>query len=115
MALKQIERAHVLAALADFDRWGTDKVLEDHGFDRARSYLLVHDGKDYPSKAVVGVAHGYAVPTEGPWGPYRFSGGMHRVGAVRRMRTRLSVGRGGLRQSAQRPRHSLRAAVRLAL
>jgi hypothetical protein len=59
MGLRDITREAILAAIAEYDRLGQDEFLSRHGFDRARSYLLIHDGKAYDSKAIVGVAHGF--------------------------------------------------------
>ena len=55
-----ITRGHVLAATAECDRLGKDEFLSQYGFGRAREYLLVLNGRDYDSKAIVGVAHRYA-------------------------------------------------------
>ncbi|MFI1381216.1 HNH endonuclease [Embleya sp. NPDC020886] len=38
---------------------GTEEFLETYGFRPARKYVLVHDGKEYDSKAIAGVAHRY--------------------------------------------------------
>ena len=59
MALADITREAVLAALAEHDELGQDQFLAKYGFDRARLYVLVHDGKPYDSKAIVGAAHGF--------------------------------------------------------
>ena len=59
MGLRDITRTAVLAAIAEYDRLGQDEFLDKYGFDRARSYLLIHNGKAYDSKAIVGVAHGF--------------------------------------------------------
>ena len=58
MALADVTREAVLAALAEHDQLGQDQFLDKYGFDRARLYVLVHDGKPYDSKAIVGAAHG---------------------------------------------------------
>ena len=42
---------------------------------RARAYFLYENGRYYDSKAIVGVAHGYEFPEEGPLHPADFSGG----------------------------------------
>ena len=55
-----ITRGHVLAATAECDRLGKDEFLSRYGFGAAREYLLVLNGRDYDSKAIVGVAHRYA-------------------------------------------------------
>ena len=57
--LASITREAVLAAITEYDELGQDAFLDKYGFHPARSYLLVHDGKSYDSKAIVGVAHGH--------------------------------------------------------
>lgn len=69
----------VRRAIAECDRLGRDAFLEKHGFKRARDYVLVVDGKEYDSKAIVGVAHGYQFPSAGPLSAADFSGGKRTV------------------------------------
>lgn len=58
MALSDLtSRSAVLAAMYEFDRLGRDTFLERHGFGRARDYFVIHEGRSYDSKAIVGVAH----------------------------------------------------------
>ncbi len=83
MALRDITRIAVLAAIAEYDRLGQDDFLGKYGFDRARSYLLIHNGKAYDSKAVVGVAHGF-LPGERALTARDFSGGEATVGRLLR-------------------------------
>jgi 5-methylcytosine-specific restriction protein A len=59
VALRDIGRDQVLAAIAEYDWLGQDGFLAAYGFQPAREYLLVHDRRTYDSKAVVGVAHGF--------------------------------------------------------
>ncbi|MEQ8142691.1 HNH endonuclease [Streptomyces sp. OP7] len=60
MGLGDIRYDHIIAATEEFRRLGRDNFLRTHGFGRARSYELVLDGRRYDSKAITGVAHGYA-------------------------------------------------------
>jgi TIR domain len=83
MGLRDITRAAVLAAIEEYDQLGQDEFLAMHGFDRARSYLLVYDGKAYDSKAIVGVAHGF-LPGERSLAARDFSGGDATVGRLLR-------------------------------
>jgi len=83
MGLRDITREAVLAAIAEYDRFGQDEFLSKYGFDRARSYLLIHDGKPYDSKAIVGVAHGF-LPGERALAARDFSGGEATVGQLLR-------------------------------
>ncbi|MBW5251123.1 HNH endonuclease [Streptomyces sp. P01-B04] len=52
-----ITRGSVLKVLAEHDELGREAFLSKHGFGEARSYVLVHGGQEYDSKAVAGVAH----------------------------------------------------------
>ncbi len=90
-SLKGIEREHILRALADYDRLGQEEFLRQYGFGQARSYVLVHNGKTYDSKAIVGAARGY-VPGQKPLTAAEFSGGEATVGRLlRRLGFTVSV------------------------
>jgi 5-methylcytosine-specific restriction enzyme A len=92
MGLSEITRDAVLEAIGEYDRLGQDGFLERYGFDRARQYLLVHDGKRYDSKAIVGAAHGF-LPEERPLTAGEFSGGEATVGRLlRRLGFTVQVG-----------------------
>ncbi|MFF8629412.1 HNH endonuclease [Streptomyces werraensis] len=60
MGLGDIGYDHVIAATEEFRRLGRDTFLQRYGFGRSRSYEMVLDGRRYDSKAIAGVAHGYA-------------------------------------------------------
>lgn len=62
-----LTRSHVLLALADLD------AGVDHPFGQPTGYELVHEGKRYPPKAVIGLACRYSVGRILP--PDGFSGG----------------------------------------
>jgi len=83
MALRGITREAVLASIGEYDRLGQDEFLGKYGYDRARSYLLIHDGKAYDSKAIVGVAHGF-LAGERALAAREFSGGEATVGRLLR-------------------------------
>jgi hypothetical protein len=68
-------RTAVLAAIEEFDQHGRPAFLAKYGFSRARRYFLAWQGQLYDSKAIVGAAHGYEFPEQGPLGPADFSGG----------------------------------------
>jgi len=72
----------VLAAIAEFDELGEVQFLKQYGFDRARSYLLVYEGRTYPSKAIAGVAFGKQFPGSGPLLHHEFAGGRHAAAAA---------------------------------
>ena len=73
MALSDIKRVHVNKAIAEFNRLGDEEFLKQYGFKAARGFLLRRRQRLYPSKAIVGVAHGYA--TDEFWRHGNFSGG----------------------------------------
>ena len=75
MALNDIRREHVLQAIEKCDECGRDEFLEKYGFRDARNIWLVHDGRSYDSKAIIGVAHSYARPDLDPLTSSDFSGG----------------------------------------
>ncbi|MGW8972679.1 HNH endonuclease [Streptomyces platensis] len=52
-----ITRDSVLKSVAEHDELGRESFLSKYGFSEARSYVLVHDGQEYDSKAIAGVAH----------------------------------------------------------
>ena len=58
MAAKDIDRRHVLEAVAEYDRLGQEAFLEKYDFGKALTYRLVYDGKSYDSKAIA-----YRYPT----------------------------------------------------
>lgn len=60
MALKDVtDRSAVPQAMAEYDELGETEFLDKYGFGGARYYFLIHDGKVYDSKAIVGAAHGF--------------------------------------------------------
>lgn len=59
MPLPPIDRADVLAAIAEFDRMGHDRALEDlaaYGFKGSRHYFVAQDGEFYDSKPLLALA-----------------------------------------------------------
>jgi hypothetical protein len=77
-----VQPHHVRQAAAEYDQLGQDEFLARHGFGHALAYLLILDDKSYDSKAILGVAYGYA--TGRPLGPHDFSGGVHGAAGVLR-------------------------------
>jgi hypothetical protein len=78
----RVTRADVLRAIEEYDRLGQDQFLADHGFGRATTYLLIHNDRSYDSKAILGVAYGFA--TGVPLVSREFSGGVHGAAGVLR-------------------------------
>jgi 5-methylcytosine-specific restriction protein A len=60
------DRQAVLAAIAEFDQLGRSEFLQKYGFGRAGRFRLVHEGKQYDAKAIIGVARGVQFPDRGP-------------------------------------------------
>ena len=79
MSLKNLTRQSVLKAIREFDRIGRENFLSIYGFGSAKEYWLIHDGRKYDSKAIMGVAHKYARPDLGPLKSNEFSGGAKTV------------------------------------
>ncbi|WP_433263372.1 HNH endonuclease [Actinosynnema sp. CS-041913] len=59
MGYADVRRQDVSAAIEEYDESGKDAFLAAYGYAEARQYVLVHDGRRYDSKAIVGVAHKY--------------------------------------------------------
>jgi len=66
----------VLKAIAECDALGRDRFLERYHFRRAFTYTLIYEGKEYDSKAIFGVAHGYQFPGQGRLNQGEFYGGI---------------------------------------
>ncbi|UJW35100.1 HNH endonuclease [Saccharothrix sp. AJ9571] len=78
MSITDVTREAVVAAIAEHDRLGVDEFRKRHKFGQAWVYILLHDGREYDSKAIVGVAHGY-LPGRSPLAASDFSGGQNTV------------------------------------
>ncbi|GHG50528.1 hypothetical protein GCM10011331_13250 [Flavimobilis marinus] len=55
-----VTRQHILQAIAEYDDRGVESFLGVYGFTPSRGDTLVHEGKTYDSRAILGVAHRYA-------------------------------------------------------
>lgn len=76
MALQDIsDPTAVEKAVEEFDELGREQFLAKYGFKKARQYLLELHGSLYDSKAILGAAHGFQFPDEGPLTWDEFSGG----------------------------------------
>ncbi|MFI5563347.1 HNH endonuclease [Amycolatopsis japonica] len=78
MSLSDITQDALLSAIRQHDDLGREAFLDRYGFGPARTYLLIHEGKEYDSKAITGVAHGY-LPGRDPLPAAEFSGGLETV------------------------------------
>ena len=56
----------VFEALAEFDRLGREVFLRKYGFGHASRFRIVHKGRQYDAKAVIGAARGFEFPERGP-------------------------------------------------
>jgi len=72
----RVSRESVLAAIAEFDREGRDETLARHGYRRALDYVVIHEGSEYDSKALYGIAYGIEYPYESPIRDRGLSGGV---------------------------------------
>ena len=75
MAISDITHDGVLKSIEEYDRLGAEAFLRKYGFATAKNYFLLHDGREYDSKAILGVAHAYSRRGEGPLKASDFSGG----------------------------------------
>lgn len=72
-------RIAVIQAIEECSQLGRDTFLSKYGYGRSKDYPMTYEGEVFDSKAILGVAHGYAFPDEGPLSYEDFSGG--RAGA----------------------------------
>jgi hypothetical protein len=55
-----VNRSHVLAAIEEYDRLGSREFLSRYSFGRSVAYTLWHQGQEYDSKGILGVAYLHA-------------------------------------------------------
>jgi len=79
MALSDISREGIFAALNEYDLKGRDAFLNEYGFGPARKYMLVYGNHRYDSKAICGVAHKFDQPLLGALRHDDFKGGLKTV------------------------------------
>jgi hypothetical protein len=60
VTLSDITRDGVLRAMSEYDELGAEEFLSRYGFAPARLYRVAEHGRQYDSKAITGVAHGYS-------------------------------------------------------
>ncbi|MDQ7809931.1 YDG/SRA domain-containing protein [Amycolatopsis sp. A133] len=77
MSLADVDQEHVLKAIAEFDDLGREAFLGKYGFGQSRRYVVLYEGKQYDSKALLGASHGYA--TGRALTAAEFSGGLQTV------------------------------------
>jgi hypothetical protein len=79
VAWERVSEADVMRALAEYDRLGPERFFAEHGFAPTTTYDLIHDGREYPPKAILGTAYEFA--TGQRLGSGDFEGG--KAGAVK--------------------------------
>lgn len=79
-----VSRQHVLQAIAEYDSRGGEQFLELYGFAPSPGYPLLHEGRTYDSRAVLGVAHRFATGRLAT--ADEFHGGMEGAVAILRRR-----------------------------
>lgn len=77
------DRAAVIKAIAEYETLGRDAFLDRYGFGRAKWWYVLHEGKQYDSKAITGAAMGYQTGT--PLTALDFKGG--EASAVRKLQS----------------------------
>lgn len=60
------DKEAVFKAVREFDEVGRDAFLKKYRFGRSSRFILHHEGREYDAKAVIGAAHGYQFPDQGP-------------------------------------------------
>jgi hypothetical protein len=79
-----VTRQHILQAIAEYDSRGADDFLGVYGYIPSADYTLQHNGRDYDSQAILGVAHRYA--TGRLAAAHEFSNGPSGTSAILRKR-----------------------------
>ncbi|MBO3102147.1 hypothetical protein [Cellulomonas fengjieae] len=103
-----VSTRHLLQAIEDYDSRGRDAFLDIYGFAPSPDYTLVHEGRSYDLRAVVGVAHRFATGRLAP--AEEFSDGMDGVAAlVRRRGFEVSVPAAAVRAAPVRAPRAPRA------
>ena len=75
MDLSVLTTPAVPHAIDEFEKLGRDSFLRQYGFGRARGYFIVHNGRQYDSKAIAGVAYRYLGGNRRALRPSEFDGG----------------------------------------
>ncbi len=104
-----VSRQHILQAIAEYDSRGGEAFLQVYGFGPSRDYTLIHEGRTYDSKAILGVAHRFATGRLAT--SDEFHGGVH--GAVAILRKRgfdVTEPASASREAPARPTRAPRAA-----
>jgi hypothetical protein len=79
-----VTQQHILQALAEYDTRGGQEFLDVYGFVASGDHPLVHEGRSYDSRAVLGVAHRFATGRIAT--PEEVESGFHGAVAILRRR-----------------------------
>ncbi|WP_280245926.1 HNH endonuclease signature motif containing protein [Nocardia abscessus] len=85
MALRDLTRDAVIAAIDEFDSVGRGQFLSKYGFSESRRLFVVYQGRSYDSKALAGAAHAF-LSGQSPLKATEISGGWrHAAGVLQRL------------------------------
>lgn len=76
MASRPLTREAVEAAIAECDAIGREAFRKRYGFKKSRDYVLLANGEEYDSKAIVAVAHKFLPEPARPLAYNELSGGL---------------------------------------
>jgi hypothetical protein len=68
--------------MREYDELGRDAFLAKYKFGRSTKFVVVDNGREYDSKALLAAAHGFQHPDEGPL-PNNFSSGEQTTSRLR--------------------------------
>ena len=80
-----VTRHNVLQAIAEYDERGGEEFLDLYGFAPVPGYAVVHEGRSYDARAVLGVAHRFATGRLAT--SEEFHGGMQSAVSILRKRS----------------------------
>jgi hypothetical protein len=60
------DRGAVLRTFEEFDQLGEHEFLRKYDYRRSREWFVLWDSRRYPAEAIVGAAHGFQFPDQGP-------------------------------------------------
>jgi hypothetical protein len=72
----------VLQAIREYDESGREKFLKRYHFNKARKFVLIHNGKEYDSKPLLAAAYKFQYGGD-PFPASSFNGGAQAVSRLR--------------------------------
>ena len=70
------DKEAITAAVDEYNAIGAKSFLTKYGYSTPSSYFMIFDEIEYPLKAIIGSAHQYQFPEEGPLGSEQFNSEM---------------------------------------